>query len=523
MHSTKVRALVLGSLWLLTALVTMPLWDWTYWDFGDGNYLYVGRRILDGLVPYRDILAPQPPLHLLGSAFAQGIGNLLFDSALIGARLYCLVVRLLGSLAVYLAAQRLFRCDFRATVAAALWLAMPIGFWWGLCVQSENLENVFLILAFWAILSLERKPLAFAGVCSALAMHCNMTAVPFFLCNLIFLAARRPRLLAWYALPALGVWGVGALGAWMWAGEAYWSNVVFNQVGSFPRTDILAADPAPPNTFAEYAVGKVVSQGREILRLEGPMIAMALAAMGVRWVENFRRLERNGDEYRRWEYAAWYCIGMMLSVGFTMKGGTVNYIFVLGEPAVAILAADGIVRLLRLALRPETNLALRIPCFMAVLLTVAWMPAWENLKLTVGRQQVELPAEDHSRGAGPQLPGVLSLRHMIEERTQPGDPILAPPFYAWVSGRTVAGELAENYLWNIKVGNETFDRIEGEGVLKMQEIAGMLRRREIPLVILDTVQTGRDPWIRAAIEQNYDMIGKAASRHVPLELYVPKP
>src|SRR5690606_36053722 len=107
-HKFRTQAIILCLMWTVYAIIVIPLWGWTYWDFGDGNYLYVGRRILDGLVPYRDILAPQPPLHLLGSAAAQAIGSALFDSALIGARAYALLLRFLASLMVYLCTYRLF-------------------------------------------------------------------------------------------------------------------------------------------------------------------------------------------------------------------------------------------------------------------------------------------------------------------------------------------------------------------------------------------------------------------------------
>ncbi len=543
-HSLRTRIFVLSGLWLVTALFVVPTWGWTYWDFGDGNYLYVGRRILDGLVPYRDILAPQPPLHLLMSALSQGLGSVLFDSELIGARVYCLIVRLLGSLAVWLAALRIFRCDFRAAAAAAVFLALPIGFWWSLCLQSENLENVFLILAFWRVLGLDRRSLVAGGVCSALAMHCNMTAVPFFLCNLLFLGVRRPRLLAWYALPALGVWGAGAIAAWAWAGAPYLDNVVLNQVGSFPRTDILAEHPGGDNSFAEYAVRKVRQEGWKVLELEGPLILLGLGGMAVRWRETRVRTERDSDEHRRWEYAAWYCIGMLLSIGFVMKGGTVNYIFVLGEPAVAILAADAIVRLVRFAAglakdarrRTARSVAFGAIGVVAVAASLLWPPAIRNLSYTVRGVQSELPAGDYEvrivkgdRQIGTMtMPGVLSVREIVERHTEPGDPILAPPFYAWISDRTVAAELAENYLWQIKWMNESFDMRhygadEGEGVLKMAELAAMLRRREIPLVLLDTGQTGTVGAVRDAIANFYEPAepGEIQTRNVRLEVYVP--
>lgn len=518
-HSPRVQALLLGALWLLLALLVVPLWDLTYWDFGDGNYLYVGQRIRDGLVPYRDILAPQPPLHLLMSALSQAAGDMLAGSPLIGARAYCLLVRVLGSLMVYLCAWQIFRCMLRAFVAAAVYLALPIGFWWSLCLQSENLEIVLLLLAFWQIMRLERRGAIIAGVASGLAMHCNMTAVPYFLCNALFLGVRRPRLFAWYAPVALGTWGAGAAATYAWVGAAYFDNVVLNQVGSFPREEVLGHSPWI------YFRDKIAREGAKILVLEGALIAAAIAAIAMNWRVALRTLDRKSDEYRRHEYAAWYSIGMLLSVGFVMKGGTVNYIFVLGEPAVAIFAADTIVRLARLAMQaihrlrigsssPGLDVLRGVSGGLALLVLLGWWPAWKNVSYTLRGVQSELPEEY-----------VHDLLAIVEEHTRPGDPILAPPFYAWATGRTVAGELAENYLWQIKWINDMVDgEEEGEGALKMREIALFLRERRVPLLLLDLNQTGRVPAIKAAVELHYEPLDPPTyrTRNTTLGLYVPR-
>lgn len=512
-HSPRVQGVILACFWVLLALVVIPTWGWTYWDFGDGNYLYLGRRINEGLVPYRDILAPQPPLHLLTSAWAQAFGSLVFGSELIGARLFSLLVRMAQSFFVFLIARRMFACPMRGLTAAGLYLLLPIGFWWSICFQSQNLQIVFLLAAMYGVITLEKRWLVVAGVCSALAMHCNMTSAPYFLCNALFLAVRRPRLVLWYVPVALGAWGAGALAAYAWCGRAYIDNVVLNQVGSFPRADILALSG---QTRLGYFTDKIVNEGREVLRLEGTFILAGLIAMATTWRHKLRTLERNSDDYRRWEYFAWYCIGMLLSIGFVMKGGTVNYIFVLGEPAVAMLGADALVRLGRVvgnaSVPAPRPVAMRALAAVAIVAIVGNPFMWRNIGYTLRGVQSELPSD-----------GVEWIVELIEAYTEPGDPILAPPFYAYATGRTVAGELAENYLWQIKWLNETFDGVEGEGVLKMAEVARMLRARTVPLLLLDMNQTGRVPVIAHAAETFYQPVdpGVFFSRHVPLRLMVP--
>lgn len=508
-----------GAVCAATAAVVASTWGWTYWDFGDGNYLYVGRRINDGLVPYRDILAPQPPLHLLTAAWSQRIGAW-FGSDLLGARVFSLLVRMAQAALVYVCALKLFRSAWTAALAGAIYLWLPIGFWWSLCLMSENLEIVFLLVAFLGVLSLRERWILLAGAASALAMHCNMTGVPYFLVNLLFLACRRPRLAVYYASTGLGVWiGGGAL-AWMWAGPAYLENVVLNQAGSFPRADILALSGQTP---FDYYWGKISSQGGNVLALNTGWFVLALGALSLR-VKEACRLDPGGEPYLRWEYAAWSALGMFLSIGFTMKGGTMDYIFVLGEPALALFAADGLARLSVFlfprgralgALRFRHTLPILRVVFPACLVALlAFHPrSVQQIRMVLREEIAELPEREVER-----------VREMIEAYAQPGDMILAPPFYAYLTNTIVAGELAENYLWSIKVMNEIADGVEGEGIYKMREIAGMIRRREIPLVMLDMNLTGNAPFVRQALLQHYVPLepGILRTRNTPLELWVPR-
>jgi len=516
MKTHRFPLLLLAVVWAIFSAVVISTWGWTYWDFGDGNYLYVGRRLNEGLVPYRDILAPQPPLHLILGASAQRIGGW-FGSDLFGARAYCLLLRLAASLLVYLLGFEVFRCTRRALLAAAVYLVLPIGFWWSLCVQSENVEIVFLLAAFLGLLKLNSRWAAAAGAASALAMHCNMTAVPYFLVNALFLACRRPRLLGWYAGAALGVWGFGAAAAWAWCGPDYFSNVVLNQTGSFPKEELLGYPPII------YFRDKVLNEGMKVLEIEGGWILAAIVALALGTRDAMGRAGAGRDDRLRWEYAAWSAVGFMLSIGFVMKGGTVNYIFVLGEPVVALFGADAVFRLIHAAWPSLADLKatrfsntlpfLRAAFVAASIVFVASPLGIRHLGWTLDELQSELPER-----------GVLRLVSLIEAYSEPGDPILAPPYYAWATDRRVAGELAENYLWQIKFYNESvLEGIEGEAVLKMREIAAMLRRREVPIVLLDLGQTGRVPFIAEAIEAYYQPLADEpfTTRNTRLGLYVP--
>ncbi|MDX2177089.1 MAG: hypothetical protein SF028_11540 [Candidatus Sumerlaeia bacterium] len=514
----------LGALWVAYAALKSTLWGLTYWDFGDGNYLYIARRINEGLTLYRDILAPQPPLHTLSGMAALRAGEALPGNELLGVRVFSLLVRIAQSLFVFLVAWRAFRHAWTALVAAQTYLFMPIGFWWGLCYQSENLEIVFLMAAVWLLLEWTPRRAALAGAASALAMHCNMTGVPFFLVNVVFLLCRRPRLAIPYAGAALGVWGAGAGLAQALTAGYYLDNVVLNQVGTFPRTDILQLSN-PGATFWTYVMEKVPREFRNVMDLELGLLIAAAAGLALHvgdrsaaWGKAAGEADRG--EWHRREFLAWSAIGGVLSICFTAKGGTVNYIFVLGEPLLAVFAALAFTRLVDWAWPAglwrtlgfgNTQAFLRA-LFPAAALALAWAPAVRNISFTFREIQSELPEAE-----------VLALRDAIATYAKPGDTILAPPFYAYITGTRVAGELAENYIWQIKYMNERFDREEGLAVRKMEEVAHLLERREVAFVVLDMDQTGRVPEVAAAIAAHYREIEPQAlrTRNTTLRLYIP--
>ncbi len=511
----------LGALWALVAFLVIPTWGWTYWDFGDGNYLYVARRVREGLVLYKDVLAPQPPLHIIAGMIAQSIGNL-FHNELFGVRAYSLLSRFAASFVLFLIGRKLYGNEFKAVACAAIYLFTPIGFWWSMAYESENLEIVFLLLAMLFLIRLRRNSLMLAGIFSALACHCNMTAVPYFIVNTIFLIFRKPRLAAWYAGAFVIFYGATAVAANIWTDGYFADNVLFNQVGTFPRTDILQASD-PSDSFLKYALRKISSEGFKVLEIEGGLIAAAFAGM----ISILLRTPFPGNgsspepsspnAFLVVEYLAWSAIGLMLSICFTAKGGTVNYIFCLGEAGVALFAAEGFCllwsgRFMRGASLRNTRPILMLVAAIVVTGAICISPA-ANIRMTLNQQQSELPET-----------AMNQIRDQITTHAKPGDEILAPPFYAYATRTNVTGELAENYIWNIKYMNETFDREQGPAVAKMHEIANAIAEKKPRIILLDTAQTGRVPEIANAVRAHYQPADPAEyqSRNVRLEVWIPR-
>jgi len=516
-----------GLIAILVVHAAMVIYTWgpTYWDFGDGNYMYIAKRMTEGVTLYKDILAPQPPLHLVTGAGLSALGDALIgpEHRYLAFRAFSLALRTGTAVLLFVLALRAFSSRAVALTAVVIWLFLPIGFWWQLGYQSEPLEILFLLLAVWGVWRMSPASLIGAGVASALAAHTNMTAVPYFLCNAVFLMFRRPRRLPHYLIPFLVVYFSIAFVAESASGGHFWDNVVFNQAGTFPRSDILARSHGEGYGLFDYVVEKVGREGEKILNLEGVLIAFAGVGIAL-WTRRRREEEEETGEERtrgaeaakdgslflsrrlmrhRREYLAWTAIGHFLSIGFVAKGGTVDYIFTIGEPFVALFAAVAAVALWDW-LRPADGLTklrfgntvpfLRLWAAVFVVFIALYSPA-RYVRLCLKGLAAELPAAPTKR-----------IFYLIDHYSNPGDPLLTPPFYAVMTCRNVAAEYSENYIWTVKYMNERTDGGVGPGIEKAQQLGAMLEKKEIPLVILDMAQTARIPEVKAALEANYHQI-----------------
>ena len=161
-------AVALAALGAAYAAVALSSISEAYVDFGDGNYLYIASRLLEGKALYRDILSPQPPLHVCVGAALLWVGRLAGEP-LTAVRVFSILLHLLTMAIVARLAWRLFGgqpSDDRppdrlgptaAVAAAALYLLAPIGFWWTLCFESEPFEMAFLLASTLWFLDLKPR------------------------------------------------------------------------------------------------------------------------------------------------------------------------------------------------------------------------------------------------------------------------------------------------------------------------------------------------------------------------------
>lgn len=488
-----------------------------YLDFGDGNYMYISWRLSEGAVLYRDILAPQPPMHLLTGTLLAKIGEVT-HSPLLPFRLFSILLHLGTMVLVYLAAIRVtggndpVRCAqsrLAGLLAALLYLIQPIGFWWSLGYQSEPLEMFFFVWSFLLFLSWKQGKMLGAGITGALTPLTNMTAAPYVLFNMGYLAVRRRRLLLYYVLPVVTMIGLVVLVMELWT-HAYLENVIFNQVGSFPRQEFL---PPGQNLFT-YVLGKLTNEGRDVRYLDGGYILLALIGL-------LCYIGRGPSDMR--EYVSFYSFFAFCSIIYVAKGGTMDYIFTIGEPFVAILGGYFCFGLWRNYLAPS------------------WRElSWHNLSFVAGMMTtvmlvvyVSFPGFFHSWATLNQESSTYELdeyttRQIVDQikshAPRRDDLILAPPYYAYLAHRRIAQDYSEIFLWTIKYYNEKQDKIHGRGIQSVERLAKQLEEKKIAFVVLDLDQTGRIPEIRSALEKNYQPLRSQELRtlNTRLQFYAPR-
>jgi hypothetical protein len=465
------------------AAYAVAQWSLAYIDFGDGNYMYIGRRIAEGAVVYRDILAPQPPCHLFLGALIWRVAWLLsLPEPVYAFRAFSLALHLATMLLVARLALRAWGRPWTAVVAAAIYLWLPLGHWWALGYQSEPLETFFLLAMALAALRGTARGDTVAGAIAALATLTNATVWPFLGVQFLYWLVADWRRLGRFLIPWVAIVGGTFWALQFWTDGAFLVNVVFNQVGTYPPTWAGRVG---------YGLDKILNQGGNILLHEGFFVFLALIGLA--------RLARRSPLAAVERGAlAWFLLATIGSIVYVTKGGTEDYIFTLGEPAVAILAAGELAAWGRRLWGSEPDdgvggqsvlrrASLRWVKLVgaATLLLFATLHGFQFHAQVFLRRPYELGPVSTDR-----------VVHLIERFSRPGEPILAPPFYAVRAGRTIWGDYSELFIWIFKYRHDRWpDPPErpnraGEGWMKISEMAKAIDARSLPIAILEMDQTG---------------------------------
>jgi hypothetical protein len=472
-----IHQLIIGICGVIYVVLTMMQWGEGYVDFGDGNYMYISSRMAEGVELYSEILAPQPPCHpYLGMCIAK-IATTTGKSGpdvIIFFRLAGMLIHLISWMLIMRLAWLAWRDPVSVILAGLIYLVLPLGYWWSFCWESEPLEMLFLLSMMVCSLSGRPGHDILTGIFAALAGLTNATAAPFLLVLIIYMMIKAPRRALMMTVPCVLLVAIITIIFQVKTGGEYWQNVISNQAATFYPPDV--------------ALGKIIGQGQKILYREGFFLFIALIG--------FARFLRAGHlNPVSTGGLAWFCLATLLSIVYVSKAGTVDYIFTLSEPAIAILASGELatwIKRLRSGPVSPNNLFLKISACV-LLFCFAMGPVIVFFISFARQQQYELPESRLS-----------PVRYQIHVNSGEDDAILASPFYALVSNRRIYGEYSEIFLWTTSYLNDRFtSRHDGPGWTKAMELSLAIERAEIPIVILELEQTGRIPEIMMALKKKY--------------------
>jgi hypothetical protein len=138
-------AVVAGALLVTFVVFLYRLSSVVISDMDEGTYLYAGKLLSQGLIPYRDFLLAHPPLVVLLAAGWESIAG----SSIMAARLAYLAVVLIATVPLYLVAKRLSRSMLGGLLAVATYTTgMLLLADMGRTIRLEPMMNAFLIGGF---------------------------------------------------------------------------------------------------------------------------------------------------------------------------------------------------------------------------------------------------------------------------------------------------------------------------------------------------------------------------------------
>ncbi len=421
-------------LFILAVLIYLFLFiqsiDGKYVDFGDGNYLYISWRVAEGEILYKDLPSPQPPLLLFWGGLLLWLSG--GDPVLI--RLWQAVQHVLIACCVVGITNRIFIHSGIAALAGIIYLFLPEGVWWSAGYQSEPL--LILLLSFNMLLFLtaiqRRSPspaLNAAALFSVLSCFTNMTALPYVALQWFFVWLRFRGFFIRYTLVMLSAGIAFFLFMMVYSHGQYIEHVFFRQVGTYPTSSF--------KEMFSYFLNKLNVEGGDILFWEGGFVFSAIAGI----------LLFSGEERKVTgkDYIIWWAIFSLGSIIFVTKGGTVEYIFTLGEPAVAVFSAFFLTTLFMASDFPSKvsdifrntlqfgKFTLVLCLLLPALLMKPVILLYQSF--TSSKIAFELSAQEMDK-----------LVNFIQYKTPPQKLIIAPPAYAFESKRKLAESASSLFI-----------------------------------------------------------------------------
>jgi hypothetical protein len=195
----------------------------------------------------------------------------------------------------------------------------------------------------------------------------------------------------------------------------------------------------------------------------------------------------------------------------TLKEGTFGTVFQVAEPAVALLAAYGATWALRPAAhtvwqRAATHVARGLLILAAAVLAAILMVALVSL---AGADRAAL-----AQGNATEVARVVAL---IRAHAQPGATIVAPPYYALLTGTRIPGDAADTYILAQRVRHG-----DPWAMHWVRRVTRELGARRLPIVLTD-VRSDMIAPLKVALQAGYRPVyGDTLPPALHVEVWVPK-
>lgn len=439
-------------------------------DAADSTYLITSRALAEGQMPYRDFLVAHPPLlFLLGAPLAK------LGAGVIPFRIFTLLLMAGLGVAVWRLALRITANQQLAIVAGVLTLFAPLGLFFSKTFINDYLVSLIAVLSILLLMRRTRAAIAGAGVLAVLGTLTKLTILPFILVCIIYVLIFRRKLSWIYITIAVGGSLAAALAAQWITDGAY-------------LADILGAQSSKGYNFANLFDGL-----RRIWQMDWPLMVPAWVGA---WfaAKALRNRDKLGGQLkgRLFLLVGWLLAGVTVLGTLPAEGHDTN-LFLIAEPAVAVLAAWGIV-----ALAERGSL---VP----LLLIAAWLVfAVPNLVNKGG---------DYFFRSNESDVAVIVAETM--NRSTDCQPVLIPGCYALEAGRPVTLDFYDPFLWE-----EKYKRGDENAIGLFDGLRIDLAEVKPPVVVFGEDQPSAEI-LQPELGDRYQ-VDSSSESWPPVDLWVPK-
>lgn len=456
------------SFLLLMLILAIAGIDRSCLDAADSAYLASSDAIARGLVPYKDFLLAHPPL-----LFLMGAPLAMLKAGTIPFRFFSIFILAGLGVAVWLLAFRVTANSGIAMLAGALTLFAPLGLYFSKLFINDPLVSLLTVLIFLLLFGKTRASLAGAAALSVLATLTKLTWLPVLaVCVAYVIFFRRKE--SWiYLTLALGGSLAAALLTQLLTGGAYFSDILFSQASK-------------GYSFTNFYEGL----GR-IWSMDWPLIVPATVGVwfAARAISKRQQLSP-GLRGRLFLLAGWLISGLLLLGTLPAEGHDTN-LFLLAEPALAVLAAWGIIGLVERR------------TLLAVAAVIAWVVI--GVPALVDRDRDFLFRSNES--------DVAVLVSQIQTHSADSMPVLVPGCYAVEAGRPVTLDFYDQFLWE-----EKYKRGDEEARRLFENLRREVGEKPPPVVIFGDGQIAREA-VLDKLESYYQLYHRSVT-WPPMEMWL---